>query len=76
MHRLSIGRRGQILTWDLIFGVIIFFLAFALSIQMWETAYSELRHTEETRPGHADVVYPGNRAAEKLRGEGGLFGSR
>ena len=47
MHRLSIGERGQMLAWDLIFGVIIFFIAFSLSIQLWETAYSDIRSGEE-----------------------------
>jgi|GEM_PF-1982784 len=48
MHRISLrGRRGQLLTWDLIFGIVIFFIALIMTIELWETSYLELRRAED-----------------------------
>jgi hypothetical protein len=50
--------RGQIFTWDLIFGLIIFMVVLGISIQMWETSYAELRNSE--------VMYEMNWLAETM----------
>ena len=41
------NRRGQLLSGDLLFGIIIFFLSFAYTLDMWSTAYTDLRVVEE-----------------------------
>ncbi len=49
MHNLPVisMKKGQILMWDLMFGLLIFFVALALTINMWDNSYYELRYAEE-----------------------------
>ncbi len=49
MHSLpmKMKRRGQMFTWDMIFGLVLFLLTFGITISIWETSYTELRLSEE-----------------------------
>ncbi len=40
-------KKGQIIMWDLIFGAMIFLVAYAMTANLWETTYADLRHAED-----------------------------
>jgi hypothetical protein len=53
---------GQIFTWDLIFGIIIFMVSLSLVINLWETSYKEIRRSEE----YYEMNWLAETAAEQL----------
>jgi hypothetical protein len=49
MHNIPLRtRKGQIFTWDLVFGIIIYMITLAAITQLWETTYQEVRRSEES----------------------------
>ncbi len=48
MRNVSVTmKKGQIFTWDMIFGITVFLVALVLVVYLWEASYRELRHAEE-----------------------------
>ncbi|MBU0762778.1 MAG: hypothetical protein KKD39_07100 [Candidatus Altiarchaeota archaeon] len=40
-------KKGQIFTWDLIFGSMLFLVALAIALNIWESTYLQIRTTED-----------------------------
>jgi len=54
--------KGQVFTWDLLFGISIFMATLLVTVQLWEMSYSELRHSEE----YYEMNWLANNAADQL----------
>ena len=39
--------KGQVFTGDLFFGILIFLIVLVITIDLWDTAYTELRRAED-----------------------------
>jgi len=49
MHSLPVKMKskGQMFTWDMIFGLTLFLLTFGITISIWDTSYNDLRSSED-----------------------------
>jgi len=40
-------RKGQVFTWDLIFGLVVFMVTLSIAFKVWADAYDDLRYAEQ-----------------------------